>query len=361
MGRVKQRAINVAPKSGSRFGPAAASRAPKRDELRPHIHGATARRVTRWAATSAAVIAVAAPVYWAISSGWVVETFEAAHQALLQTTAASGFALREIRVEGRGETAVADILSAVGANRGDPILGIDIDAVRQRLEDLPWIETASVERRFPDQLIVSVTEAEPMALWQRSQKLFLVSRDGAVIETANLGKYAKLLIIVGEEAPKKAQDLFDILAQEPDLRTHVTAAVLVGNRKIGRKLGLKPRARIRAAAVIGSEPTIMLTGIAPASRKALKKAGMNAADIDLFEINEAFAAVVLRAIRDLAIDADKVNVNGGAIALGHPLGATGAMILGTLLDELERQDKQTGLVSLCVGAGMGIATIVEVV
>jgi len=137
------------------------------------------------------------------------------------------------------------------------------------------------------------------------------------------------------------------------------AAVLVGNRKIGKKLGLKPRARIRAAAVIGSEPTIMLTGIAPASRKALKKAGMNASDIDLFEINEAFAAVVLRAIRDLAIDADKVNVNGGAIALGHPLGATGAMILGTLLDELERQDKQTGLVSLCVGAGMGIATIIE--
>ncbi|HET8881454.1 MAG TPA: acetyl-CoA C-acetyltransferase [Solimonas sp.] len=137
------------------------------------------------------------------------------------------------------------------------------------------------------------------------------------------------------------------------------AAVLVGNRKIGKKLGLKPRARIRAAAVIGSEPTIMLTGIAPASRKALKKAGMNASDIDLFEINEAFAAVVLRAIRDLQIDPDKVNVNGGAIALGHPLGATGAMILGTLLDELERQDKQTGLVSLCVGAGMGIATIIE--
>ncbi|NGY06756.1 acetyl-CoA C-acetyltransferase [Solimonas terrae] len=137
------------------------------------------------------------------------------------------------------------------------------------------------------------------------------------------------------------------------------AAVLIGSKKIGRKLGVKPRARIRAAAVIGSEPTIMLTGIAPASQKALKKAGMNASDIDLFEINEAFAAVVLRAIRDLQIDPDKVNVNGGAIALGHPLGATGAMILGTLLDELERQDKQTGLVSLCVGAGMGIATIIE--
>ncbi|MGH8446793.1 MAG: acetyl-CoA C-acetyltransferase [Solimonas sp.] len=137
------------------------------------------------------------------------------------------------------------------------------------------------------------------------------------------------------------------------------AAVLIGNRKIGKKLGLKPRARIRAAAVIGSEPTIMLTGIGPASKKALKKAGMQARDIDLFEINEAFAAVVLRAMRELDIDAGRVNVNGGSIALGHPLGATGAMILGTLLDELERQDKQTGLVSLCVGAGMGIATIIE--
>ncbi|WP_028009285.1 acetyl-CoA C-acetyltransferase [Solimonas flava] len=137
------------------------------------------------------------------------------------------------------------------------------------------------------------------------------------------------------------------------------AAVLVGNKKIGRQLGLKPRARIRAAAVIGSEPTIMLTGIGPAANKALAKAGMKAADIDLFEINEAFAAVVMRAMRDLDIDAERVNVNGGAIALGHPLGATGAMILGTVLDELERQDKQTGLVSLCVGAGMGIATIIE--
>jgi cell division protein FtsQ len=230
MGRVKDKAINVAPKAGPRFGPAG-SRAPKKDELRPHVHGASTRRFMRWAAVTIGTLAVAAPIYWAISSGWITATIEATHQGILKTTAASGFALREVRVEGRGETAVADILSAVQANRGDPILGIDIDAVRQRLEDLPWIETASVERRFPDQLIVSVTEAEPMALWQRSQKLYLVSRDGAVIETANLGKYAKLLIIVGEDAPKKAQDLFDILAQEPELRTHVTAAVLVGKRR----------------------------------------------------------------------------------------------------------------------------------
>jgi acetyl-CoA C-acetyltransferase len=137
------------------------------------------------------------------------------------------------------------------------------------------------------------------------------------------------------------------------------AALLIGNKKIGRKLGAKPRARILATAVTGSEPTIMLTGIGPASKKALKKAGMEAKDIDLFEINEAFAAVVMRACRDLGIDMDRVNVNGGAIAMGHPLGATGAMILGTLLDEMERTGKQTGLASLCVGGGMGIATIIE--
>ena len=137
------------------------------------------------------------------------------------------------------------------------------------------------------------------------------------------------------------------------------AAVLVGNRKMGRKLGLKPRARIRAFASIGSEPTIMLTGPAAASRKALKRAGMASGDIDLWEINEAFAAVVLRYLRDMDLPADRVNVNGGAIALGHPLGATGAIVLGMLLDELERRDLGTGLVTLCIGAGMGTATIIE--
>ena len=137
------------------------------------------------------------------------------------------------------------------------------------------------------------------------------------------------------------------------------ALTLIGSRDKGKALGLKARARIRSVAVIGSEPTIMLTGIAPASQKALKKAGMNAKDIDLFEINEAFAAVVLKAVRALDIDLDKVNVNGGSIAMGHPLGATGAIILGTALDELERTDKSTALISLCVGAGMGIATIIE--
>jgi acetyl-CoA C-acetyltransferase len=135
--------------------------------------------------------------------------------------------------------------------------------------------------------------------------------------------------------------------------------VLIGNKKIGKKLGGAPRARIVSVAVTGSEPTIMLTGIAPAAQKALKKAGMTVKDIDLFEINEAFAAVVLKAARALEIDLDKVNVNGGAIAMGHPLGATGAIILGTAIDELERSNKNTALISLCVGGGMGIATIIE--
>lgn len=135
--------------------------------------------------------------------------------------------------------------------------------------------------------------------------------------------------------------------------------VAIGNAEVGDRYGLTPRARIVSAAVSGDDPTIMLTGPAPASRKALAKAGLTIDDIDLVEINEAFAAVVLRFVRDMGLSLDKVNVNGGAIALGHPLGATGAMILGTLVDELERRDQRYGLATLCVGGGMGIATVVE--
>ena len=136
-------------------------------------------------------------------------------------------------------------------------------------------------------------------------------------------------------------------------------AVLFGSQAAGKAAGLKPRAKVRAYAEIGSEPTIMLTGPSYAAEKALKRAGMTAKDIDLYEINEAFAAVPLRFIDALDLDPAKVNVNGGAIAMGHPLGATGAMILGIALDELERTDKSTALVSLCIGAGMGVATIIE--
>ncbi|XUZ26088.1 acetyl-CoA C-acetyltransferase [Streptomyces sp. RMIT01] len=137
------------------------------------------------------------------------------------------------------------------------------------------------------------------------------------------------------------------------------ALVAIGSKEVGERYGLTPRARIVSAAVSGSEPTIMLTGPAPATRKALAKAGLTIDDIDLVEINEAFAGVVLRFVKDMGLSLDKVNVNGGAIALGHPLGATGAMILGTVIDELERRDQRFGLVTLCVGGGMGVATVVE--
>ncbi|HJV86903.1 MAG TPA: acetyl-CoA C-acetyltransferase [Noviherbaspirillum sp.] len=136
-------------------------------------------------------------------------------------------------------------------------------------------------------------------------------------------------------------------------------AVLIGSAAAGKAAGLKPRARIRAIAEIGSEPTVMLTGPSHAAEKALKRAGMRAADIDLFEVNEAFSAVPMRFAEALDIDMDRINVNGGSIAMGHPLGATGAMILGTALDELERSGKSTALATLCIGAGMGVATIIE--
>ncbi|MBO9455421.1 acetyl-CoA C-acetyltransferase [Paracoccus sp. R12_1] len=137
------------------------------------------------------------------------------------------------------------------------------------------------------------------------------------------------------------------------------AAVLIGNEEFGKAHGLKPRARIRATAKIGTDPTIMLTGPVPVTEKILKDSGMSIGDIDLFEVNEAFASVVLRFMQAFQVDPARVNVNGGAIAMGHPLGATGAIIIGTLLDELERQDKNVGLATLCIASGMGAATIIE--
>jgi acetyl-CoA C-acetyltransferase len=137
------------------------------------------------------------------------------------------------------------------------------------------------------------------------------------------------------------------------------AAVLMGSAEFGKKAGLKPRAKIRAMATAGAEPVIMLTAPAPASQKALAQAKMQVKDIDLWEINEAFAVVPLQTARALGIDHDRINVNGGSIALGHPLGATGAILLGTALDELERSNKSTALITLCIGGGMGIATIIE--
>jgi acetyl-CoA C-acetyltransferase len=138
-----------------------------------------------------------------------------------------------------------------------------------------------------------------------------------------------------------------------------SAGVLVGNAEFGKKYGLKPRARIRATAKIGTDPTIMLTGPVPATQKILAESGLTVGDIDLFEVNEAFAAVVLRFQQAFDVDPARVNVNGGSIAMGHPLGATGAIIIGTLLDELERTDKELGLATLCIASGMGAATIIE--
>jgi acetyl-CoA C-acetyltransferase len=137
------------------------------------------------------------------------------------------------------------------------------------------------------------------------------------------------------------------------------AAILLGSKEAGAAQGMKPRARIKAFASIGSEPSIMLTGPEFVANKVMKRAGMTMKDLDLIELNEAFAAVVLRTMQALDIPHEKMNVNGGAIAMGHPLGATGAMILGTLIDELERRDLSTGLAMLCIGAGMGVATIIE--
>ena len=137
------------------------------------------------------------------------------------------------------------------------------------------------------------------------------------------------------------------------------AAVLITSKDYAQKHGLKPRARIVATCNMGDDPTLMLNAPVPAARKVLEKAGLKKSDIDLWEINEAFAVVPMKTARDLGVDMDRVNVNGGAIAMGHPLGATGCIILGTLLDELERRNLSTGLATLCVGGGMGIATIIE--
>lgn len=186
---------------------------------------------------------------------------------------------------------------------------------------------------------------------------------------ADLGNLNPAFVIPGEQAGFDAVALQRYPEVEAINHVHTggnssgivdgAAGVLIGTRDIGDALGLKPRARIRGFASIGTEPTIMLTGPAPSAEKVLKRCGMSSSDIDLFELNEAFASVVLLFMQQLDVDHDKINVNGGAIAMGHPLGATGAMIFGTVLDELERRDQSTALINLCVGGGMGTATIIE--
>jgi cell division protein FtsQ len=194
------------------------------------------RWTIRFGITAGSCALVGGALAWGFNSGWLPRELAIASDAALGATAQAGLNLQTVEVHGRGETRQADIVGALGAARGAPLLGLDIDAMRERLAALPWIVSAEVERRYPDRLLVTVKEAEPMALWQRNQKLFLVSRAGKVIETADLGRYSKLLVIVGDNAPDRAEDLFDLLAQQPKLKQRVTAAVFVGKRRWNLRL-----------------------------------------------------------------------------------------------------------------------------
>ncbi|MGE9782618.1 acetyl-CoA C-acetyltransferase [Janibacter sp. G368] len=222
---------------------------------------------------------------------------------------------------------------------------------------------AAWEGGYFDKSVIPVKDASGITILDRDETI----RPGTTAES--LGGLRPSFAAMGEQGG------FDFVATEKyphvDAINHVhhagnssgivdgAALLLVGNERVGQEMSLTPRARIVSTAVIGSEPTIMLTGPAPSCRKALDRVGMKASDIDLVEINEAFAAVALKLMRDMGWSEEQTNVNGGAIAMGHPLGATGAMILGTLVDELERRDLERGIATLCIGGGMGVATIVE--
>jgi acetyl-CoA C-acetyltransferase len=249
----------------------------------------------------------------------------------------------------------ADLIATVESFSRD-----DVDVYAARSQDLA--ATAQAEGRFAKS-VIPVNDINDHVVLDRDEFI----RPGTTVEA--LSKLKPSFEVMGEMGGFDAVALQKYHWIEKIDHVHTpgnssgivdgAALVAVGNERIGAELGLTPRAKILATAVSGADPTIMLTGPAPASRKALAKAGLTIDDIDLVEINEAFAAVVLRFVRDMGLDLEKINVNGGAIAMGHPLGATGAMILGTLIDELERQDKRYGLATLCIGGGMGIATVVE--
>jgi len=249
----------------------------------------------------------------------------------------------------------ADLIATVEAFSRD-----DVDAYAARSQDRA--ATAQAEGRFSGS-VVPVLDLNEHVMLDRDEFI----RPGTTVET--LGGLKPSFQAMGEMGGFDAVALQKYHWIEKINHVHTpgnssgivdgASLVAIGNEQTGAELGLRARAKILATAVSGADPTIMLTGPAPASRKALAKAGLTVEDLDLVEINEAFAAVVLRFVKDMGLDIDKVNVNGGAIAMGHPLGATGAMILGTLIDELERQDKRYGLATLCVGGGMGIATVIE--
>jgi len=238
----------------------------------------------------------------------------------------------------------------------------DVDAYALRSQERA--QKAQAEGRFANS-VVPVKDINDHVVLDNEEHI----RPGTTLE--GLGKLNPAFTVMGEMGGFDAVALQKFHWVEKIDHVHTggnssgivdgAALVTIGNEKTGAELGLKPRARIVATALSGADPTIMLTGPAPASKKALAKAGLTVDDLDLVEINEAFAAVVLRFVRDMGLDMEKVNVNGGAIAMGHPLGATGAMILGTLIDELHRTGGKYGLATLCVGGGMGIATIVEAI
>jgi acetyl-CoA C-acetyltransferase len=236
----------------------------------------------------------------------------------------------------------------------------DVDAYAARSQERA--STAQAEGRFNDS-IVPVRDINEHVVLDKDEHI----RAGTTVES--LAGLKPSFAVIGDMGGFDAVALQKYHWVEKIDHVHTAgnssgivdgaALMLIGNEETGREQGLQAKARILATAVSGADPTIMLTGPAPASRKALAKAGLTVDDLDLVEINEAFAAVVLRFVRDMGLDMDKVNVNGGAIAMGHPLGATGAMILGTLIDELHRTGGRYGLATLCVGGGMGIATVVE--
>jgi acetyl-CoA C-acetyltransferase len=238
----------------------------------------------------------------------------------------------------------------------------DVDAYATRSQERA--AAAHADGRFAD-AIVPVKDLNGDVVLDHDELI----RPGTTVET--LGKLTPSFAAMGEKAGFDAVALQKYHWLERIEHVHTpgnssgivdgASLVAIGNQQTGEELGLAPRARVMSTAVSGADPTIMLTGPGPASRKALAKAGITVDQLDLVEINEAFAAVVLRFIRDLDLDTEKVNVNGGAIAMGHPLGATGGMILGTLVDELQRTGGRYGLVALCIGGGMGIATVIEAI
>ncbi|WP_068259971.1 acetyl-CoA C-acetyltransferase [Janibacter limosus] len=251
----------------------------------------------------------------------------------------------------------------IGADLIATLEGIDRAEVDRFAAQSHARAAAAWDNGYFDKSVIPVKDASGITILARDETI----RPGTSVDS--LGGLKPSFAAIGEQGG------FDSVALEKyhsvDAINHVHHAgnssgivdgaslMLIGNDKTGQEMGLTPRARIVSTAVVGSEPTIMLTGPAPACRKALDRVGMTAKDIDLVEINEAFAAVALKLMRDMGWSEDQTNVNGGAIAMGHPLGATGAMILGTLVDELERRDLERGIATLCIGGGMGIATIVE--